>query len=154
MAVYISRRCIIILMIITFILGYILANKLPEMKEHLINLDDSRKIELSQCCKNPPCYYQPPHLRENCIANKVEAAKSVDSQFQEMYTQKEYYDKLKELYILNYKTNYMNDIDFNKKINEKLKVNLNEPIFTSVIKDDRDEVAGYEPHVFAKYKIV
>ena len=149
---HLNGRSIFILLVIAFIMGYILGAKLPEMKENLINLDDSRKIELSQCCKNPPCYYQPPHLRENCEENKKKAFESLDSQFKESYTQKEYYDKLKEMDILNSKTNYQNDIDFTKKMNEKLQVNLNESEFDKVIKDDRDEVKGFEPHTFASYQ--
>ena len=141
---HLERRSIIILLVIAFILGYILGSKLPKMKEHLINLDDSRKVDLSQCCKNPPCYSKPPHLRENCEENKKKAFEQLDSRFQEMYTQKEYYNKLKEMDILNSKTNYQNDIDFTAKINEKLKVELNNVDFEKVIKDSRDEIPGYD----------
>ncbi len=149
---HLNGRSIFILLIIAFILGYILGAKLPVMKENLINLDDSRKIELSQCCKNPPCYYQPPHLRENCEENKKKAFEELDSQFKESYTQKEYIDKLKEMNILNSKSNYENDINYNNKLNERLKVNLNESDFNKVIKDDRDEVKGYESNIYSEYK--
>ncbi len=149
---HLNSRSIFILLVIVFILGYILGSKLPEMKENLINLDDSRKKDLTQCCKNPPCYYQPPHLRENCEENKKKAYEELDSRFQEMYTQKEYYNKLKEMDVLNSKTNYENDIDFSSKINEKLKVELNNVDFNKVIKDDRDEVNGYESNIFASYE--
>jgi hypothetical protein len=147
-----NGRSIFILLVITFILGYVLGSKLPEMKEHLINLDDSRKKDLTQCCKNPPCYYQPPYLRENCEENKKKAFKELDSQFKESYTQKEYYNKLNELNILKNKSNYQNDNEFKKKMNERLKVNLNETDFNKVIKDDRDEVKGFESQNFAQYK--
>ncbi len=149
---HLNSRSIFILLVIAFILGYIVGAKLPHMKENLINLDDSRKIELSQCCKNPPCYYQPPHLRENCEENKKKAFEELDSQFKQTYTQKEYYDKLKEMDILKDKSNYQNDTDFTKKMNEKLQVNLNETDFNKVIKDDRDEVKGFETNIFAQYK--
>ena len=149
---HLNSRSIFILLVIAFILGYVLGAKLPEMKEHLVNLDDSRKKDLTQCCKNPPCYYQPPYLRENCEENKKKAFDSLESQFKESYTQKEYYDKLKEMDILKSKTNYQNDINFNDKLNEKLQVKLNETDFNKVIKDDRDEIDGYERRIFAQYK--
>lgn len=149
---HLNGRSIFILLIISFILGYILGAKLPVMKENLINLDDSRKKDLTQCCKNPPCYYQPPYLRENCEENKKKAFEELDSQFKESYTQKEYIDKLKEMNILNSKSNYENDINYNNKLNERLKVNLNESDFNKVIKDDRDEVKGYESNIYSEYK--
>jgi hypothetical protein len=55
----------IILMVIGFILGFMTACALKN-KEHLINLDDSRKVELSKCCEDEKCYSKPPHLRTNC----------------------------------------------------------------------------------------
>ena len=140
---------IVLLLIIAFILGALVAINIKKYKsEHIVNLDDSRKVELSKCCTESKCYSKPPHLRDNCAQNKEEAQKSLDKEFQQMYTQEEYYKKLEDLGITKdgNLTNKNIDEAYVAKMNEKIVVNtkLDESTDTNIRKDDRDEVRGYD----------
>jgi hypothetical protein len=146
---------LVIICIIAFTCGYFIRQAFPTLfNEHLINLDDSRKIELSKCCTDDKCYNKPPHLRDNCQLNKDKAVKDLDSQFKQMYTQEEYYKLLDELNILKEKSNNTKDIEYTKKMNEKLSPvqNVDEKTFNLIIKDDRDEVRGSDQTNYASYK--
>jgi hypothetical protein len=145
---------IIILIIISFILGFLVAHYMIKKTENLINLDDSRKIELSKCCTNPTCYQKPPYLRENCNKNKEESMQMLDKQFDLQYTQEEYYKKLQETGVLSQINNVDREAKYVNEMNEELIVNkaLNEKTFNKIIKDDRDEVRPYDVNDFAPYK--
>ncbi len=146
---------IVILMIISFMLGFIIAHQMiNKFKENLINLDDSRKVELSKCCTNPPCYGKPPYLRVNCDKNKDDAQKSLDNQFDLQYTQEEYYKKLEDEKILSDVTNVAREEEYVRTMNQELIVNkaLDKNTYNKIIKDDRDEVRPYDVNDFAKYK--
>ena len=146
---------LVIICIIAFTCGYFIRQVFPKLfSEHLINLDDSRKIELSKCCTDDKCYNKPAHLRDNCQSNKEKAVKDLDSQFKQMYTQEEYYKLLDELNILKEKSNNTKDIEYIKKMNEKLSPvqNVDEKTFNLIIKDDRDEVRGSDETNYASYK--
>jgi hypothetical protein len=138
----------IILMIIAFILGFMVSRIIGNNKEHLVNLDDSRKIELSKCCADDKCYSKPPHLRVDCVKNKEEAFKKLENMFTEMYTQEEYYKKLEENNLIKNKSNFQRDIDYMNKFNAKITVDaglnkLDDMTFTKIRMDDRSEVKGY-----------
>ncbi len=140
---------IVLLIIIAFIIGALVGLQLKKNPaEHIVNLDDSRKVELSKCCTEPKCYSKPPHLRGNCPQNKEEAKKELDKEFQQMYTQEEYYKKLDELGITkdSQLTNKNIDEAYVAKMNEKIVVNpaLDETTDITIRKDDRDEVRGYD----------
>jgi uncharacterized membrane protein YraQ (UPF0718 family) len=148
---------IVLLLIIAFIIGVLVAMQLKKYSsEHIVNLDDSRKVELSKCCTEPKCYNKPPHLRESCPQNKEEAKKELDKEFQQMYTQEEYYKKLDELGITKegQLTNKNIDEAYVAKMNEKVVVNpkLDEKTDTIIRKDDRDEVRGYDLLLLAPWK--
>lgn len=137
----------IILMIIAFILG-IMVSRIFVNREHLVNLDDSRKVELSKCCADDKCYSKPPHLRTNCIKNKEESFKKLETMFEQMYTQDEYYKKLEEHNLIKDKSNFNRDVDYMNKFNTKITVEaglnkLDDMTFTKVRMDGRDEVRGY-----------
>lgn len=140
---------IVLLLIIAFIFGVLIAMNFKNCgAEHIVNLDDSRKVELSKCCTDPKCYSKPPHLRDNCVKNKEEAKKILDKEFQQMYTQEEYYKKLEELGIIKdgKLTNKQIDEAYVAKMNEKVVINtkLDETTDETIRKDDRDEVRGYD----------
>lgn len=136
---------IILCMIISFVLGVIVAIKFVDKQEHLVNVDDSRRLELSKCCADGKCYSKPPHLRENCIENKQIASKQIDSQFTEMYTQEQYYKLLDELKIVKEQNAKMAaDLSSNR-------INTVEPLFHQITTDSRDEVNGYDTNEFAPY---
>jgi hypothetical protein len=140
---------IVLLLIIAFVVGTLVGMQLKKRNsEHIVNLDDSRKVELSKCCTEPKCYSKPPHLRENCPQNKEEAKKELDKEFQQMYTQEEYYKKLDELGITkdSQLTNKNIDEAYVAKMNEIVVVNtaLDETTDANIRKDDRDEVRGYD----------
>ncbi len=140
---------IVLLLIIAFVSGILITIKFLKFNtEHIVNLDDSRKVELSKCCTEPKCYSKPPHLRENCPKNKEEAKKELDKEFQQMYTQEEYYKKLDELGITKdaQLTNKNIDEAYVAKMNQIVVVNkqLDETTYTNIRKDDRDEVRGYD----------
>jgi hypothetical protein len=148
---------IVLLLIIAFIFGILVTMNLKNCKsEHIVNLDDSRKVELSKCCSEPKCYSKPPHLRDNCVKNKESARKELEKEFQQMYTQEEYYKKLNDLGITKegQLTNKNIDEAYVAKMNEKVVVNtkLDETIDTTIRKDDRDEVRGYDIEVLAPWK--
>ncbi len=140
---------IVLLLIISFIFGILVTMNLKNCKsEHLINLDDSRKVELSKCCTDPKCYSKPPHLRDNCNQNKEDSKKQLEKEFQQMYTQEEYYKKLDELGITKDMQLTNKDIDeaYVARMNEKVVVNTSLDANTdeTIRKDDRDEVRGYD----------
>ena len=150
---------IVLLLIIAFIFGVLVAmkfKKCPNGSEHIVNLDDSRKVELSKCCTDPKCYSKPPYLRDNCIKNKEDANNMLDKEFQQMYTQEEYYKKLEELGITKegQLTNTNIEVAYVAKMNEKVAINpkLDETTDSTIRKDDRDEVRGYDLLLLAPWK--
>ncbi len=150
---------IIILLVISFIVGSLFGFYIKTQQnktENLINLDDSRKVELTKCCDNPKCYSKPPYLRENCQKNKNLAREELEKEFKQMYTQEEYYKKLEELGITSKGelTNTKIDEAYFAKMNEKIIVNpaLDEKTDETIRKDDRDEVRGYDTENLAPYK--
>ncbi len=149
---------LLILLVVTFIIGFI-ASKMyynNSNTEHLINLDESRKTALSKCCDNDKCYSKPPYLRENCKENKTKSFKELESKFEQMYTQEQYYEKINKLGIIKNKTNFERDKDLLDKLNEKLNVNnrLDQLTFDTIRKDSRDEVKGSDMigDFYAPYK--
>ncbi len=145
----------IILIILIFLTIGVLLYKLlyKNGKEGLVNLDESRKKMLTKCCENPPCYDKPPYLRENCIENKENADKQLDTQFKQQYTQEEYYKLLNDLNILKEENNKLRESIFLRERDEKIVIDKNDDnILKKAIKDDRDEVKGYDKNVFASYK--
>ncbi len=147
---------IVLLLMIAFIFGVLVAINIKEKSsEHIVNLDDSRKIELSKCCNEPKCYSKPPHLRNNCPQNKELAKAELDKEFKQMYTQEEYYKKLEDLGITqdNILTNKNIDEAYVAKMNERIVVNtaLDEKTDVNIRKDDRDEVRGYDILDLAPY---
>jgi hypothetical protein len=145
---------IVLLLIIFFIIGALVGMYLKQNKsEHIVNLDDSRKIELSKCCTETKCYNKPPYLRDNCVVNKENAKNELDKEFQQMYTQEEYYKKLNDLNIMNDLNNKQIDEKYLAKMNEQLVINpaLDKITAENIIKDDRDEVRGYDVLDLAPY---
>jgi hypothetical protein len=120
--------------------------------EHLVNLDDSRKVELSKCCTNKQCYNKPPHLRDNCEENKKNAFNDLDKIFKEMYSQEEYYNKLKELNLIKDVSNFDRDVKYMNEFNEKIALGMEKSTFDNVRLDDRDEVRGNMVGIHAGYK--
>jgi hypothetical protein len=146
----------VILCCIIFIIGIIFGMNIKSNKsEHLVNLDDSRKVELSKCCSDSKCYSKPPHLRENCEANKIAAKEALDNKFKQIYTQEEYYKKLEELGIT--KQGQLNNVQIDQayaaKMNEQIVINpaLDSTTDMNIRKDDRDEVRGYDILNLAPY---
>ncbi len=145
---------LIILLVIVFIIGFISSKMYYDNnKEHLVNLDDSRKVALSKCCDNDKCYSKPPYLRENCIENKNKSLKDLESQFEQMYTQDEYYKKIDEIGVIKNKTNFQRDRDLLNKLNEKLNLNnrLDQLTYDKIINDTRDEVKGSDNPINGNY---
>jgi hypothetical protein len=145
---------IILLLVISFIIGALLGMYINKnLAEHIVNLDDSRKIELSKCCTNSKCYNKPPHLRDNCVVNKENAKKELDKEFQQMYTQEEYYKKLDDLNIINDLNNRKIEEKYVAKMNERIVINsaLDETTSENIRKDDSDEVRGYDVLDLAPY---
>ena len=115
--------------------------------ENLINTDDSRKKELTKCCTEPKCYSKPPFMRENCEANKEEAQKELDTMFDPMYTQEEYYKKLNELNFIKTQDmpNVQKEQEFVNKLNERITLDkaVGDSLFDKIVTDKQDEVCGY-----------
>ncbi len=146
---------LVILFVVIYIIGFISSRiYYNNNKEHLINLDDSRKEVLTKCCDNDKCYSKPPYLRENCDKNKKESLKELETQFTQMYNQNQYYEKIDKLDIIKNKTNFQRDKDLLNKLNEKLNVNnrLDQLTFNNIRYDTRDEVRGSDNTNYAPYK--
>uniref|UniRef100_A0A6C0HWM7 Uncharacterized protein n=1 Tax=viral metagenome TaxID=1070528 RepID=A0A6C0HWM7_9ZZZZ len=149
---------IVILFLIVFVIGILFGANLKKnstTSEHIVNLDDSRKVELSKCCTDPKCYSKPPHLRDNCDANKAAAKQELDKEFKQMYTQEEYYKKLEDSGIT--QKGQLANIDIDKayiaKMNEQIVINpaMDTSLDTTIRNDDRDEVRGYDIGSLAPY---
>lgn len=143
---------LVLLLIIALICGVLIGINIKK-KENLINLDDSRKKELTKCCTDSKCYSKPPHLRENCLKNKEDAKNELDKSFQQMYTQEEYYKKLNDLDIIKDLNNKQLDEKYVAKMNERIVINtaLDTNTDLTIRKDDRDEVRGYDLNNLAPY---
>ncbi len=149
---------IVILFLIVFVIGILFGANLKKnstTSEHIVNLDDSRKVELSKCCTESKCYSKPPHLRNNCDANKAASKQELDKEFKQMYTQEEYYKKLEDLGIT--QKGQLNNVDIDKayadKMNEQIVINpaMNTSLDATIRNDDRDEVRGYDVGSLAPY---
>jgi hypothetical protein len=149
---------IVILFLIVFVIGILFGANLKKnstTSEHIVNLDDSRKVELSKCCTDPKCYSKPPHLRDNCDTNKADAKQELDKEFKQMYTQEEYYKKLEDLGIT--QKGQLANIDIDKayiaKMNEQIVINpaMDTSLDATIRNDDRDEVRGYDVGSLAPY---
>jgi predicted membrane protein len=149
---------IVILFLIVFVIGILFGANLKKnstTSEHIVNLDDSRKVELSKCCTDSKCYSKPPHLRNNCDANKADAKQELDKEFKQMYTQEEYYKKLEDLGIT--QKGQLANIDIDKayiaKMNEQIVINpaMDTSLDATIRNDDRDEVRGYDVDSLAPY---
>ena len=150
---------IILLLILAYIVGLITGKKCfgnetfeNKKQESFINLDDSRKIELTKCCKD--CYFKPEFLRTECEENKKKAFEELSKQFQEMYTQEQYYKLLNDLNILKDVVNYKTSLEYNIKREEQINTNdkMTNELMQKIIKDDRDEVKGYDVLTYAAFK--
>jgi hypothetical protein len=149
---------VVILFLLIFIIGVIFGINLKKhtaKSENLVNLDDSRKVELSKCCTDSKCYSKPPHLRKDCDANKASAKKELEKEFTQMYTQEEYYKKLEDLGITT--KGQMNNVSIDKayaaKMNQQIVINpaIEKNTDVNIRKDDRDEVRGYDMYNLAAY---
>jgi hypothetical protein len=149
---------IVILFLIVFVIGILFGANLKKnstTSEHIVNLDDSRKVELSKCCTDSKCYSKPPHLRDNCDANKAAAKQELDKEFKQMYTQEEYYKKLEDSGIT--QKGQLANIDIDKayiaKMNEQIVINpaMDTSLDATIRNDDRDEVRGYDVGSLAPY---
>jgi hypothetical protein len=145
---------IVLLLVISFILGFISSRHYYNNIEPIVNLDDSRKVELSKCCADDKCYSKPPHLRKDCLKNKEAALKKIEQQFTEMYTQDEYYKQIDKLGIIANKTNFERDKELLSKLNEQLNLNnrLDQATFDNIRNDSRDEVRGGTVNNYTSYK--
>ncbi len=147
---------IILLLILAYIVGLMTGKKCFGKenfgKEGFINLDNSRKIELTKCCKD--CYFKPDFLRTECEENKKKAFEELSKQFQETYTQEQYYKLLSDLNILKDVTNYKTSLEYNAKRDEQITTNekMTNELMQKIIKDDRDEVKGYDLLQYAPFK--
>jgi len=149
---------IVILFLIVFVIGILFGANLKKnstTSEHIVNLDDSRKVELSKCCTDSKCYSKPPHLRDNCDANKAAAKQELDKEFKQMYTQEEYYKKLEDSGIT--QKGQLANIDIDKayadKMNQQIVINtaMDASLDATIRNDDRDEVRGYDVGSLAPY---
>lgn len=136
---------IVILLVIILIIGIFVGSKYFRA-ETLINLDNSRKVELSKCCTGPRCFSKPPHLRENCEENKENAKKELDKEFEPVYSQEEYYKKLNELDILKDLSTVERQQKLLDELNERIDLDkqMGEELYNNIRLDDRDEVRGYD----------
>ncbi len=139
---------IFILIIISFITGYLICNYNSNSNstegliniEGLINTDETRKKYLSTCCDegDKKCYDKPPYLqKEQCDANKIDAIKQIDNIFTPQYNQEEYDNKLTELDLKNNKSNSSKDTEYSAKHNERLVVkDLDDTTYNKIINDN------------------
>jgi hypothetical protein len=154
---------IIFLFIIIFLLLYciLLTNK---QKEHIVNLDDSRKIELTKCC--PPgniCYSKPGFLSKNCLENIKDSKETLDKSYEQAFTNAEYNKILKDKDIRHDIPNAVIDRAIKQeKVQDRENINLVKVIgvntYNEMIKDNTDMVNGYDGKLYgsndSKYIII
>jgi hypothetical protein len=146
----------IVIIIVIILVAILICYNFICQKDHMINLDDSRKKELTKCCIETKCYAKPDFLREKCEENKIEAKKELDKSFEPVYTQEEYYKKLNNLDII--KTQDMPNIEkdqqFINKLNERINV-IDTMTFDKIVNDDTNMIVGYNKSEYASFnKIV
>ena len=127
--------------------------------EHIINTDDSRRIELQKCCTDDKCYSKPPFLQNydstkdippnSCAANKEVASTILDKSYEQMFSKDHYNMILKDLKI-------RPDIDnttvnrAGKEINleirklEDISTKIGIDAYNNMILDNTDSIAGYD----------
>ena len=148
--------CIIFLFIIIFLLLYciLLTNR---QKEHIVNLDDSRKIELRKCC--PPgaiCYSKPDFLTENCLENIKNSQDTLNKSYEQAFTNDEYNKIIKEKNIRQDIPNAVIDRAIKQeKIQDRENINLVNVIgvdtYNQMIKDNTNMVNGYDTNELYAY---
>jgi len=144
-----EKISIIFLFIIIVLLIYCIT--LVNKKEHIVNLDDSRKIELSKCC--PPgaiCYSKPGFLTENCSENRINSQKTLDKTYEQAFTNDEYNKILKDKNIRHDIPNAVIDRAIKQeKVQDRENINLVKVIgvntYNEMIKDNTDMVNGFDP---------
>ena len=131
--------------------------------EHIINTDDSRKIELKKCCKGERCYSKPPFLQNydntkdippnSCESNKETASAILDKSYEQMFSNDHYNMLLKDLKIRpdvdNTKVERARkeiSLEIRKLDDISKKIGLD--AYNSMILDDTDNIIGYDK---AKY---
>jgi len=100
---------IVLITIIVILVLYILFFNNKYTTESIINLDESRKNMLKECCKDEECYSKPPFLQKynkyvtippnSCYNNKKLVAESLDKMYNMMFTQDHYNKLLNDLNI-------------------------------------------------------
>ena len=117
---------IIVIMIICIFLSNTsyTSNKCGCTREHLINLDDSRKNNLKKCCDDNKCYDKPPFLQKD-ECSKNEKNKTIFNKiFDTMFSTEKYNKLLKSMNIksLTAKDINISDnmIDISKKLGPEL----------------------------------
>jgi hypothetical protein len=146
-------KCIIFLFIIIFLLLYciLITNR---RKEHIVNLDDSRKINLTKCC--PPgniCYSKPNFLTEKCLENIKNSKETLDKSYEQAFTDDEYNKILKEKNIRHDIPNGVIDrAEKQEKVQDRENINLVKVIgvntYNEMIKDNTDMINGYDGKLY------
>jgi hypothetical protein len=146
---------IIFLIIILLLIIYCIT--LVNRKEHIVNLDDSRKIELKKCC--PPgniCYSKPNFITENCSENIIQSRATLEKSYEQAFTNEEYNKILKEKDIRHDIPNAVIDRAIKQeKVQDRENINLVKVIgintYNEMIRDNTDMVNGYDKDVVYGY---
>lgn len=137
---------IILIVAILIYQGFEKVNEMANV-EKLINTDNSRKKELTKCCTDTKCYSKPEFMRQDCQANKEDAKKTLDTMFEQTYTQDEYFQKLNEMNIIKDKDlpTIQKEQEFVNKLNERITLDkaIGESLFDKIVTDKQDQVCGY-----------
>ena len=147
---------IFIIILLVIIILYIKNSTWIQSKmEHIINTDDSRKLELQKCCSGEKCYSKPPFLQNytdspnKCNLNKNKMAAILDKSYEQMFTQDKYNTILTDLKI---RPNIDNTTieRSNKEINllqrkiDDISTKIGIPAYNNMILDNTDNVNGFD----------
>lgn len=143
---------LIIIITIVVLFSLYLLIRFNKTKEHIVNLDETRKKMLTTCC--PPgseCYSKPGFLQNNCDQNKEKASEILDTQYQQMFSNSEYNKILSDLKIrqdVDATVENRNESELNEGVRPSIGINQGEPLETEIydrmIQDNQDVVNGYD----------
>ena len=124
--------------------------------EHIINTDDSRRIELQECCTSEKCYSKPPFLQKsNCTANHDISSSLLEKSYEQTLSKDHYNMLLQNLKIRPIDNTVIErvkkEININIKKIDDISNKIGSEIYNKIILDNTDNVSGYASGYDIKY---
>jgi hypothetical protein len=141
---------IVFLTIVVIGLVYLIINKYSVKMEHIINTDDSIKIELKKCCSEEnKCFSKPGFLNSNCDKHKKANQDKLSKSYDQMFTTNQYNSILRKLKLRQDIDNTVKEHNI-KELNLQTRPVIKEDViigintYNRMINDNIDSVNGYD----------